>query len=237
MFRKSKPRDLPWRALPLRNEQITISNGLAVLPGQIWFTPEVIVLDATRFVTDIIWFWQTFRRLIPVFILRTLVLSVLFFLVIGFKQSDLSLASAQNISQEAAGPVAKLEIKTKIKAREHQVFAWPIGKSYVTTFFSYFHKGIDMPSSYGKNIKPFTGGVVIFAGWDGGFGKSVHIRHQDGYMTKYAHLSVINVRLGQKVGSSTSIGKVGTTGVSTGSHLHFEIRKNGVAINPLGILP
>lgn len=238
MFKKSKPQEVLWRALPLRNEQISIQNSLAVLPGQIWFTPEVIIADAIDFLVDVVLLWQTFRKLVPLFIIRSLAIFVLLFLVVGSRENtNISFANAQNRAETNKNLAPKLEIKTGIKALESQIFSWPVQRTYISTYFSYFHKGIDLPSPYGNKIEPLTAGQVIFAGWDGGFGKAVHIRHQKGYVTKYSHLSSINVKAGQKVGRQTTIGRIGSTGVSTGAHLHFEVYKNRMAINPLGILP
>jgi len=76
-------------------------------------------------------------------------------------------------------------------------------------------------------------GNVVFAGWDGSYGNKVSIRHNGTYTTNYAHLSKISVKRGQKVNQGDTIGLVGSTGLSTGPHLHYEMVKNGVKINPL----
>jgi murein DD-endopeptidase MepM/ murein hydrolase activator NlpD len=208
------------------------------LPGQVWFTPEVIIQDGLDFVLDLIWFWETFKKAVPVFAFRVAALSVLFFLVIGFRHN--TTLSAANIPERATKPVNSiqtLQIKSKVKASKRQVFAWPVPKTYISSYFSTYHWGVDIPSAYGRGVKPLSSGKVTYAGWDGGFGRAVHIQHQKGYVTKYAHLSRINVRDGQKVGLRTTIGTIGMTGVATGPHLHFEVYKKGVAINPLSLLP
>ena len=99
-----------------------------------------------------------------------------------------------------------------------------------------FHSGIDIAASYGTTVKAAAGGEVIQAGYFGGYGYSVMLYHGGGYATWYAHLSSINVSMGQMVERGSAIGRVGSTGWSTGPHLHFEIRINGVPKNPMGYL-
>ncbi|MDD7363504.1 MAG: peptidoglycan DD-metalloendopeptidase family protein [Peptoniphilus sp.] len=96
-----------------------------------------------------------------------------------------------------------------------------------------FHYGIDVANGVGTDIKAADGGVVTKAGPAGTYGNLVIIDHQNGYTTRYAHLSRIDVRVGQTVKQGESVAKMGSTGRSTGSHLHFEVRVNGKAQNPL----
>jgi murein DD-endopeptidase MepM/ murein hydrolase activator NlpD len=77
------------------------------------------------------------------------------------------------------------------------------------------------------------GGTVIYTGNSGSYGKHIKIKHSDGYVTLYAHLSAISVNNGDSVYQGQKIGEIGSTGRSTGNHLHFEIIKNGVQVNPL----
>ena len=95
-----------------------------------------------------------------------------------------------------------------------------------------FHSGIDFDSNHGVSVKSTADGVVERAGWYKGYGKCVIIRHENGYKTLYGHLSRISVKRGQKIESGEVIGRVGSTGRSTGPHLHYEILKNGKRINP-----
>jgi len=96
-----------------------------------------------------------------------------------------------------------------------------------------FHPGIDIGMDTGTPIAAAKRGVVSFAGWnDGGYGNFVIIDHGDGTATAYAHQSRIGCSVGQVVAQGQTIGYVGSTGNSTGPHLHFEIRVNGVAQNP-----
>lgn len=95
-----------------------------------------------------------------------------------------------------------------------------------------FHTGLDMAKSAGSSIKAADGGTVIFAGWQGSYGNMVEIDHGGGFTTRYAHCSEIYVSTGDKVYQGKVVGTVGSTGVSTGPHLHFEVRKYGTAVNP-----
>jgi murein DD-endopeptidase MepM/ murein hydrolase activator NlpD len=96
-----------------------------------------------------------------------------------------------------------------------------------------FHKGLDIAVPTGTNIVAADGGTVVFAGWDsGGYGNLIKIDHGNGFETYYGHSSKLYVKVGQKVAKGELIAAVGSTGNSTGPHVHFEIHKNGVAINP-----
>jgi murein DD-endopeptidase MepM/ murein hydrolase activator NlpD len=116
-------------------------------------------------------------------------------------------------------------------------FVWPAGGT-ITQRFSWYHKGIDIASNAAPNILAADSGTVVIAGWlDGyGYGNRVMIDHGNGYRTLYAHLSRIYVVPGQTVSRGDAIGKMGSTGRSTGIHLHFEVIRNGVYLNPLGVL-
>lgn len=94
------------------------------------------------------------------------------------------------------------------------------------------HEGMDLIAKYGANIFSVASGYVTRAGWYNGYGWTVDVQHEYGFMTRYAHLSSIGVRLGQRVSPGQYVGKEGSSGGSVGAHLHFEIRINNVAINP-----
>jgi murein DD-endopeptidase MepM/ murein hydrolase activator NlpD len=94
------------------------------------------------------------------------------------------------------------------------------------------HAGLDFKGPVGTPILAAAEGKVVLAGFNGGYGKGVEIRHANGLITRYAHLSGVHVRAGQMVERGVQIGRMGSTGRSTGSHLHFEVRLNGQAINP-----
>lgn len=115
-------------------------------------------------------------------------------------------------------------------------FVWPAA-GRITQGYSFYHKAIDIANSAGGPILASDTGTVVGAGWldNSGYGNRILIDHGNGFVTLYAHLSVVQVTGGQRVTRGTVIGQMGSTGRSTGTHLHFEIR-NGGLLNPLGYL-
>lgn len=99
-----------------------------------------------------------------------------------------------------------------------------------------FHSGIDIGASYGDTVVAADNGIVVYADWMGGYGKAVMVDHGSGVVTLYGHNSEILVAPGQSVGKGQAISRVGSTGYSTGPHLHFEVRRNGEPVNPMGYL-
>lgn len=95
------------------------------------------------------------------------------------------------------------------------------------------HLGVDYGAPAGTPVLASASGRVVFAGWNGGFGKQVRIRHPNGFTTSYAHLSRINVRAGQSIGQSQQVGRVGATGTATGAHLDYRVQNaSGRYLNP-----
>ncbi|MFA9398158.1 MAG: peptidoglycan DD-metalloendopeptidase family protein [Clostridiaceae bacterium] len=105
--------------------------------------------------------------------------------------------------------------------------------SYYGSRWGGFHKGVDIGSSYGSPIYAAMEGTITFAGWEGGYGYMVKINHGDGIETYYGHCSQLLVNAGDNVSKGEQIALVGSTGDSTGPHLHFEVRINGETVNPL----
>jgi murein DD-endopeptidase MepM/ murein hydrolase activator NlpD len=101
--------------------------------------------------------------------------------------------------------------------------------------FSRFHRGLDFVAAYGTPIVAAADGVVSFAGWHGGHGQFVQIRHDGGLGTGYGHMARIVARPGTQVARGELIGYVGSTGLSTGPHLHYEVYRGGVPVDPATI--
>jgi murein DD-endopeptidase MepM/ murein hydrolase activator NlpD len=116
-------------------------------------------------------------------------------------------------------------------------FVWPAA-GRITQGYRFYHKAIDIANQNGGSVLAADSGTVIGAGWlDGfGYGNRVIIDHDNGFVSLYAHLSTVQVSNGQRVNRGDVIGQMGSTGRSTGVHLHFEIRRGGVLMNPLSFL-
>jgi murein DD-endopeptidase MepM/ murein hydrolase activator NlpD len=99
-----------------------------------------------------------------------------------------------------------------------------------------YHPGIDFRGHKGDAVKTTANGKVIFTGWKGGYGNCIIVKHANDFETLYGHLSRIGVKEGQEVSTGDVIGKIGSTGHSTGAHLHYEVRKNGKPVNPAKFL-
>lgn len=122
-------------------------------------------------------------------------------------------------------------------------YLWP-AKGVLTSGYGWrwgrMHSGIDIASDVGTPIYAAASGVVQYAGWNsGGYGNMVEIKHADGSMTRYGHMNAIHVQEGQRVSQSEPIGEMGSTGYSTGPHLHFEVHPvaSSGAVNPMAYLP
>jgi len=103
---------------------------------------------------------------------------------------------------------------------------------YRTSPFREFHKGVDLAAEYGSTVRAAAAGTVASAGWDGGYGIKVDIDHGNGYHTWYCHLSHADVAAGMRVTKGEPIAQVGSTGESTGPHLHYQVMRMGQAIDP-----
>jgi murein DD-endopeptidase MepM/ murein hydrolase activator NlpD len=133
----------------------------------------------------------------------------------------------------------KSEIEQEVKKQESFIkptsgrISSPFGyRTHPVTGSYTLHSGIDIAASSGTTVVASRNGKVVSAGYSGSYGNLIVISHGNGIETAYAHLSSINVRVGESVSQGQLIGKVGSTGRSTGPHLHFEVRVNGTAVNP-----
>lgn len=142
--------------------------------------------------------------------------------------------------------VRQQELLASIRAKKDYLAStpsiWPT-EGWISSPFGYrtspftgireLHKGLDISSALGTPVYAPARGVVKRCGRDGSYGQSIDLNHAGGLMTKYAHLHRIIVKKGQTVTRGELIGYVGSTGRSTGPHLHYEVRLNGVAVNPM----
>ncbi|MBM3209086.1 M23 family metallopeptidase [Candidatus Shapirobacteria bacterium] len=117
------------------------------------------------------------------------------------------------------------------------VFVWPAGGT-ISQRYSWYHHGVDIANAAGPDIVAADAGRIVVAGWpdNSGYGNRVMIDHGNGLVTIYGHLAKIYVASGQTVNRGNRIGQMGTTGRSTGIHLHFEVRRNGASVDPMSIL-
>ncbi len=121
-------------------------------------------------------------------------------------------------------------------------FIWPLNQvDNISSTFGQrngrFHTGTDMPATRGTPIIAVMDGRVLSVRYEGGFGKTICMEHRDNFLTRYAHCSEMFVKTGDFIKKGQVIGLVGSTGTSTGNHLHFEIRYNDIPLNPLDFLP
>ena len=124
------------------------------------------------------------------------------------------------------------KIKTCFPTKSHR-----ISSTFGNRSRGDFHTGIDLSGSYGDNIFAYKSGTIIKTQYSNvSYGNMILIEHEDGTQSRYAHLSSIKVSLGEKVNCGAIIGKMGSTGNSTGNHLHFEIIINGSPVNPYGYI-
>ncbi|MBU0880348.1 peptidoglycan DD-metalloendopeptidase family protein, partial [Patescibacteria group bacterium] len=113
---------------------------------------------------------------------------------------------------------------------------WPTVGHYITQYYSWRHQGLDIANKIGTPLYAADAGVIETAGWGRGYGNQIVINHGGGKKTRYAHLSKFYTKKGQKVDKGEAIGTMGSTGRSTGPHLHFEIIINNIKYNPLNYI-
>jgi murein DD-endopeptidase MepM/ murein hydrolase activator NlpD len=177
-------------------------------------------------------------------------------------QSKVLVNGEKGLKEIRAVVISENGVEVKREVKEEKILKNPVSKivavgskrvSYVATgYFNYpargtitsrfgprwggFHTGVDIAAPYGSPIYASDGGTVIFAGWESGYGYLVKIDHHNGYVTYYGHASKLLVKAGDKVEKGQKIALVGATGHATGPHVHFEVRKNGVPLDPMRFL-
>ncbi|MBD2412436.1 peptidase M23 [Nostoc calcicola FACHB-389] len=159
------------------------------------------------------------------------------------ESKNLEVLIQQKVAEAAAQ--AKTNSRTSIIIQGTGMFTYPSDAATSSPFgwrmhpvlgYRRFHAGLDFAASYGSTIRAADSGTVIFAGWYGGYGRAVIIDHGKGITTLYGHTSELYVTEGQAVERGQAIAAVGSTGLSTGPHLHFEVRRNGSPVNPADYL-
>jgi murein DD-endopeptidase MepM/ murein hydrolase activator NlpD len=148
-------------------------------------------------------------------------------------------ARADSVYRETEG-VGRV-LRPRLDEMSHTPSLWPV-KGFITSGFGRrqdpledgldYHPGVDISAPYGTVIQAPAEGLVVVCGWEQGYGNTVEISHGGGIVTRYAHMSKILVKPGQVVKRWQKIGLVGTTGRTTGAHLHYEVLKNGQPTNP-----
>ena len=147
-------------------------------------------------------------------------------------------AAQQPLLEQAAAFLARYQ-------PPQEAFVWPLsgslssryGRRNLSVGGNTFHGGIDIAAPAGTEVRAARSGTVSRAGWAGAYGYAVYVEHADGSQTRYAHLSHFAVTVGRTLAQSEVLGYVGSTGASTGPHLHFELRFGGRTVDPLGYLP
>jgi len=155
----------------------------------------------------------------------------------GIKANQLSIGDLLTVPANCSPSINPVNKSSRGIAQV--IFNWPVlGK--ITSYFGWrhrsFHYGLDIAGKMGEPIMAAAGGVVAYSGWKGNYGKAVIIQHQDGRQTLYGHMQRIMVSNGESVARGEIIGLVGSTGHSTGPHVHFEVRRKGACLNPLNYL-
>lgn len=161
----------------------------------------------------------------------------------GFLKDDVILLASQLVNQEMQ--LSALETLLTAETWEKETFpaGRPVEKGWISSNYGWrtnpfsgrraFHGGVDIAAKWGAETIAVASGVVVHAGLNGGYGYLVEINHGDGYVTRYAHNEEILVKQGDTVNQGQVIARVGSTGFSTGPHVHFEVLRKGKTINPV----
>jgi murein DD-endopeptidase MepM/ murein hydrolase activator NlpD len=161
------------------------------------------------------------------------------------KEYEARVAELEKSSKDLEVLIVKKSGATGKAVHSSGVMEWPL-KGRITSRYGYrrhplwggrnFHTGVDIAAKYGTPIRAADAGEVIFSGWWDGYGKAVVVDHGRSTTTVYAHMSRIYRKVGNTVAKGQTVGLVGSTGYSTGPHLHFEVRKKGKPVNPMPFL-
>ena len=147
-------------------------------------------------------------------------------------------ATPLSLASGIGGQVSiNLNIEPEVTIETRVSTQWPMKEFVLTQGFSFFHSGYDMAASVGTRVNPVMTGVILETAknWYG-YGNMILIDHQNGYLSRYGHLAQIWVKEGQEVNMDTTLGLSGSTGRSTGPHLHLEIMDNGRLVSPKVVL-
>jgi murein DD-endopeptidase MepM/ murein hydrolase activator NlpD len=172
--------------------------------------------------------------------LHLFVLAFLFFLVEPLVAPNLVRQNQNALAGKGNKPVIKKIVSSYVALANftdnstfvNSTYVWPV-RGNITQVYYPWHQGLDIALPTGYSCVAAKAGVIEFAGWSTGYGYNVLINHGDGSKTRYAHFSRISVVGGQTVSQGQEVGKIGSTGWSTGPHLHFEIIENGYFVDPL----
>ena len=175
---------------------------------------------------------------------KVLLLSLLLIVggVFGKRGEEFLLLPPQPLNDDTPKELRELlDIKTVENARPD---IWPV-VGIITSDYGWrrmgrareFHSGVDIGAPYGSKVVATAEGYVLFSGWVRGYGNTVVLYHGYGYVTLYAHMSSVSVKRGEKVAKNRVIGYVGSSGRTTGPHLHYEVIKYGIRQNPIAYLP
>jgi murein DD-endopeptidase MepM/ murein hydrolase activator NlpD len=149
-------------------------------------------------------------------------------LLAGLASRVLNLRRIAGIARERM--IAAIPSLNPVNGEVNAAFGWR------TDPWPEFHRGLDLAADYGATVHAAADGTVASAGWDSGFGIKIDLDHGNGYHTWYCHLSHVDVSPGQHVTRGETIAAVGSTGESTGPHLHYQVMRDGVAIDPMPYL-
>jgi len=151
------------------------------------------------------------------------------------------------LSVRAQDFLEKLKTHTLSPQLLEESFLWPLWPVELSSPFGYrihpltgerrFHQGVDLKATAQEEVRSTQGGWVLHAGWAGGYGYMVEVLHLGGSFSRYAHLSQVGVRVGEKIQAGTVVGWAGDSGNTTGVHLHFELWKEGRPVDPTLHLP